>query len=193
MFEASIRKLVESQIEQGTLQEEDRNIYQYGYQLLIEFCINITVSILIAVIFHAFEIVIVFTAAYFLVRGYAGGYHAKTSLGCFCLSACMLLAVIFFVQHIDAAKIGWRIFIPELIITPCVFKCTPIPVKTRPMSENERMHFKRRLRQLYCLELLAAIVLQYFGRTADALTILSVHMIIFIMAVIHLLEYGFMR
>ena len=73
MFERTVQKLVDSQIEKGALKEEDRNIYRYGYQVLIEFCINIVVSIAIALIFRAFEIVIVFTIAYLLIRGYAGG------------------------------------------------------------------------------------------------------------------------
>ena len=41
MFERTVQKLVDSQIEKGALKEEDRNIYRYGYQVLIEFCINI--------------------------------------------------------------------------------------------------------------------------------------------------------
>ena len=100
MFEKAVQKLVDGQIEKGSLKEEERNIYRYGYQVLIEFCINIIVTILIAVLFQAFKTVIVFTIAYLLIRGYVGGYHAKTSLGCFCLSAGMLISVILVIQYI---------------------------------------------------------------------------------------------
>ena len=189
MLEHAVHKLVESQIEQGALKEEDRNLYRYGYQILIEFAINIIVSIFIAVFFRAFDIVIVFTAAYILIRGCAGGYHAKTSLGCFCVSACMLIGVILLVQYIDGMGLTvWMPFVPEIFITPCIFAKTPIPDPNRPISENERVHFKRKVKQLYCLELAAAVLLQWFGKTTCALTILAVHMIIFIMVILHILQ-----
>ena len=112
MFEKAVQKLVDGQIEKGSLKEEERNIYRYGYQVLIEFCINIIVTILIAVLFQAFKTVIVFTIAYLLIRGYVGGYHAKTSLGCFCLSAGMVFSVIFVVQNIFFIKsFKWVFFI----------------------------------------------------------------------------------
>lgn len=189
MLERMVQKLVEAQIQQGTLKEEDRNLYRYGYQILIEFCINIIVAVMIAMLFQAFEIVIVFTIAYILIRGCAGGYHAKTSLGCFCISGLMLIGVILTVQLVaDMEPAGWLLIIPELIITPCIFTQTPIPHKNRPISENERTHFKRKVKQLYCVELIAAFLLQWSGKTTCALTILAVHIVLFIMVIIHLIS-----
>lgn len=188
MFEQAVDKLVEGQIEKGALKEEDRNIYRYGYQIMIELAVNITVSILIAVLFRAYDIVFVFTAAYLWIRGCAGGYHARTSLGCFGISACMLIGVIIMVQYISSMEIAfWVPFVPEAIITPWVFKYTPIPHKNRPISGNERVHFKRKVKVVYGVEFMAALLLQYLGKRTCVLTILAVHMIIFIMVIIHLL------
>lgn len=181
--------MVDSQIEKGALKEEDRNIYRYGYQVLIEFCINIIVSIAIAVIFRAFEIVVVFTAAYLLIRGYAGGYHARTSFGCFCLSACMLISVILIVHYISAMEPAWWVLlIPEIIITPFIFKHTPLPVENKPISENERVHFKKKVKQIYCIELTTALILLYFGKTTCIMSILAVHTVLFVMVVMQILK-----
>lgn len=189
MFEQTVNKLVDGQIKKGILKEEDRNIYRYGYQAMIEFTINILVSVLLAMLFKAYGVVIVFTAAYLWIRGCAGGYHARTSLGCFSISACMLIGVIIVVQYISIMELAfWMPFVPEVIITPCILKCTPIPHKNRPVSENERMHFKRKVKVVYSVELLLAVLLQYLGKSTYALTILAVHMIIFIMVIIHLLK-----
>lgn len=189
MFEQAVQKLVDSQIEKGALKEEDRNIYRYGYQVLIEFCINIIVSIAIAVIFRAFEIVVVFTAAYLLIRGYAGGYHARTSFGCFCLSACMLISVILIVHYISAMEPAWWVLlIPEIIITPFIFKHTPLPVENKPISENERVHFKKKVKQIYCIELTTALILLYFGKPTCTMSILAVHTVLFVMVVMQILK-----
>lgn len=190
MFEQTVRKMVDSQIEKGTLKEEDRNIYRYGYQIMIEFGINITVSILIAVLFRAYDIVIVFTAAYLWLRGCAGGYHARTNHGCFGMSAGMLIAVIVAVQYVNGLQsAAWTPFAAEVIMMPFICRHSPIPHKNRPISENERIHFKRKVKIVYSAELAAAFVLQYLGQPVCALTILAVHAILFIMAALHLLKH----
>ncbi len=189
MFERAVQKLVDGQIEKGALKEEDRNIYRYGYQVLIEFCINMIVSIAIAVLFRAFEIVILFTAAYLLIRGYAGGYHARTSFGCFCLSACMLISVILTVQTVYTWNPAWwMLLIPEMVITPFVLKHMPLPVENKPVSEKERVYFGKKARQIYCIELTTALILLCFGKPICTMSILAVHIVLFIMVVIQILK-----
>ncbi|MDE7341998.1 MAG: accessory gene regulator B family protein [Lachnospiraceae bacterium] len=187
MFEKAVQKLVDGQIEKGSLKEEDRNIYRYGYQVLIEFCINIIVTILIAVLFQAFKTVIVFTIAYLLIRGYVGGYHAKTSLGCFCLSAGMLISVILVIQYINSMNpLKWILLIPEIVLIPFIFRQAPLPVANKPISENERIHFKRRVKQLYSIELMTTVILLYFGEVSCALSILAVHVVLFVMVLVQM-------
>lgn len=189
MFERTVQKLVDGQIESGALKEEDRNIYKYGYQVMIEFFINVIVSIAIAVLFQAYEIVIVFTIAYLLIRGYAGGYHARTSLGCFCLSACMLISVIIVVQFLDAVNLSWWLLsVPEAVITPFIFRYAPVPVESRPVSDNERIHFRKRMRQIYCIELTTALIMFYFGMTTCAMSILAVHTVLFVIIMIQIVK-----
>ena len=109
MFEAVVQKIVDNQIEAGSIKESEQSIYLYGYQMLIEFCINIVVSVLIAIVFQAFGSVITFTLAFLLIRGYVGGYHAKTSLGCFCWSASILIVSVVMVKFIGEQEI-WQWF-----------------------------------------------------------------------------------
>ena len=188
MFESTVKKIVDTQIENGTLSEGDRNIYLYGYQMLIEFSVNIITSLITAVVFQAYGIVIVFTVAYLLLRGYVGGYHAKTSLGCFCISACMLLAAVFFVQYVAALEIINWLFLLENIMLPCVICRTPIPVTSKPITNNEKYHFKRKVKLIYPIELLAEILLLFLEKDTWALSILAVHIVLFIMVIVDLLK-----
>lgn len=189
MFERTVQKLVDGQIEKGALKEEDRNIYKYGYQVMIEFFINVIVSIAIAVLFQAYEIVIVFTIAYLLIRGYAGGYHARTSLGCFCLSACILISVIVIVQFIDAVNPArWLLLVPEVIVTPFILWLAPVPVESRPVSDNERVHFRKKVWQIYCIELTTALIMLYFGLTTYAMSVLAVHTVLFVIIMLQIVK-----
>lgn len=181
MFEAVVQKIVNNQIENGAVQESERSIYLYGYQMLIEFCINIIASVLIAVVFQAYGIVIIFTVAFLLIRGYVGGYHAKTSLGCFCWSASILIISVIAVKYVSVLEFSSLFLLLEVIMLPCIFRRTPIPNVNKPITENERVHFNKKVKQIYWIELLAELVLLFVGMDTFALTILAVHAVLFIM------------
>lgn len=183
MIESIVRKLVDHQIEIGTLSEDEREIYLYGYQMLMEFCINIVTSVIIAVIFSAYMIVIVYTLAYLLLRGYIGGYHAKTSLGCFGLSACMLIIAVVVVKGMirkDAS--GW-ILLVEIVMCPIIFRKVPIPSENKPISEKERVHFNKRVKQIYVFEAILELILWQSEQCDAALSVFMVHMILFFMVI----------
>lgn len=182
MLETVAYKIVSYQIRKGLLKEEDRNIYQYGYQMLMEYGINIVTSIAIAAFFHACGIALVFSLAYFLLRGYAGGYHAKTSAGCFLMSAVMLTAIIFIVRSAGAVRFNRGLLLAEAVMLPYAFKKMPVPVKNKPLTENEKIHFGKRAKLLYLIELAAEIAFIGVGRIEYALSVMAAHMVIFIMA-----------
>ena len=183
MFENIVEKIVDRQIQDSILAEEDRNIYLYGYQMLIEFCINIITSIIIAVVFDAYLTVLVFTVAYLMIRGYAGGYHAKSSLGCFCMSAALLILAVVFVANTGGADMKNNLFWLECIMMPCVIYYMPIPAANKPITENERRHFKKKIKQIYFMELILELIFLFLKLYVCALSILAVHITLFIMVV----------
>ena len=187
MFETVVQKIVDDQIEKGALEAEDRNIYLYGYQMLFEFFVNIATSIIIAVVFQAYMIVFVFTIAYLLLRGYVGGYHAKTSLGCFCCSAGMLIASVLMVKAVAGMVFGNWFFLLEIIMLPCVFRRTPMPDVNKPITENESIHFNKKVKQIYAIELVIELIFLLCGLQVPALSIWAVHVVLFIMVLVDFL------
>ena len=181
MLKAVIKKIVDAQIKKGMLQEEERNIYLYGYQMLFEFGINIMTSILIAYIFQAYTIVFTFTISYLAVRGYVGGYHARTSLGCFCCSASILIISVIIVKGISAWEIEFGTFFLEVLMLPCIFQRTPMPDINKPITENEESYFNKKVKQIYLVELIIEIVLFVCGLDIFALSIWAVHLVLFTM------------
>ena len=82
--------IVEWQIQRKYLSNEERELYEYAYEVLINQIINIIAAILIAVFMHALIHVFVFLVCYIPLRSYCGGYHAKTNIGCTCISALVI-------------------------------------------------------------------------------------------------------
>lgn len=188
MFEAVVQKIVHNQIEAGSIEESEKEVYLYGYQMLIEFCINIFVSVLIAFTFRAFVEVIIFTITFLLIRGYVGGYHAKTSLGCFCWSACILIVSVTMVKFVGVQEIWQWFFLLEVIAMPCIFKGSPIPTENKPITDNERIHFKKKVKQIYILELVVEVLLVLCGLKEYALSILAVHVVLLVMVIAEFLQ-----
>lgn len=197
MLEKLVARLIEYQIRQGTLEQKDKGLYQYGYQILFEYIFNALAAVLIAAVFHAYGTVLVFTIAFMLVRSYSGGYHAGTGIGCFVMSALMQIAVIFAVRGLcsfDFAKeIGaWErlelpegFFLTEIFLLPYIFRRVPVPVKNKPVSENERLHFRKCARLLYILELAAGIFFLRIHQAEYAMAVLCAHLIIFLLIFFH--------
>lgn len=187
MFETVVQKIVDDQIEKGVLEAEDKNIYLYGYQMLFEFFVNIATSVIIAVVFQAYMSVFVFTIAYLLLRGYVGGYHAKTSLGCFCCSAGMLIASVLMVKAVTGMVFCNWFFLLEIIMLPCVFRRTPMPDVNKPITENESIHFNKKVKQIYSIELVIELIFLLCGLQVPALSIWAVHVVLFIMVLVDFL------
>ncbi len=186
MINRIVASLIDYQIKQGILQENERNLYHYGYQMMIEYVLNILAALFIAMVLDAYGIVIIFTLTFMLIRSYTGGYHAGTGLSCFIMSAVMQIIVILGVRLICGADfpIGGVLTI-EIFITPYILYKVPVAVPNRPISENERIHFRKRARIIYALELVAYIGMIVINQTEYALSILFAHLIIFILVIIN--------
>lgn len=61
----------------GIIEIDDFEIYRYGFETLIYFIVNISVALLIGIIFDRFIHTIVFLSCYCTLRQFTGGYHAK--------------------------------------------------------------------------------------------------------------------
>lgn len=182
MIKAIVRRIVDYQVNTGNLKSEERNIYLYGYQMLIETCINIAMAIMIAIVFDAVGITICFSAAYLVLRGYAGGYHAKTSWGCFFASAMVLVFVIHIVKYFCGMEGAINLMGLEIIMMPLVLWKTPLPSPNKPITENETAHFNRRIKQIYFIEIIVAMCFLKIYSVVS-FSILLAHALIFIMVI----------
>ncbi len=190
MLEKSIEQFVDYQIECKNIKKEEKNIYRYGYQVLVEYCLNLAASILIAFSFHAVGIVVIFTIAYMAVRSYAGGYHAKTGWGCFLMSVITLISVILVIRTASRFGLDAELFVMEIILLPYIFKKVPIPIKNKPLSNNEKEYFGKMTRILYFVEVLIEAIFLIIGKPVYMLSVLAAHIIIFVLAVLDSVTRG---
>ncbi len=78
----------------GVIEENDFEIYQYGFQRFLELFINIMCSIIIAILLNMKLECIVFFLFFIPLRSYSGGFHMEHYLSCLFLSLTGILCIV---------------------------------------------------------------------------------------------------
>jgi len=71
---------------------DNEEFYIYGIEIMIEKVLTYSVLLILALYFKLLIPSLLFVAFFILLRGYAGGYHAKTYTGCFIGTVGMYIA-----------------------------------------------------------------------------------------------------
>lgn len=157
-------KIVNWQIRKGILADEERAVYQYAYELLLNQLINIFLAVLIAVVFAAPLPVLLFLLSYIPLRSFCGGYHADTNLGCTVVSAGLLCCMCWIYQNIrEGFFITYYPFI-YLVSGYLVIKYAPVPDQNKLLDEAETIQYRRKSRILWVLETMTGVILYLVQR-----------------------------
>lgn len=177
MLKRAAQWIVEQQIRRAYLKEEERSLYIYAYELLLNQVINIVLSILIACLFRAPLTVLIFLVCYIPFRSFAGGYHADTNLGCTVVSAVMLCCVCLLM---DMEAAWWlKTVYPAFFVLSgyMVFRYAPVQDKNKPLDDLERVRYKKRSRVMWGLETTAGMVC-YCWKVEQGLVIAIGHLLL---------------
>jgi len=90
----------------NVIKSEDEEVYEYGLQLLLSTVFNGIIALILAIISGTVLQCICYLAAFVLLRKSAGGFHAKTHLGCCCILAIVLSLFITFVKFVPNEVYG---------------------------------------------------------------------------------------
>ena len=86
----------------GTIDAEDKELYNYGIFMLISHLLFFIVSCVLGLVLKCLLEGIIFYVAFMLIRGYAGGYHASSESKCEILST---LSIAMCIVVIKMAKV----------------------------------------------------------------------------------------
>lgn len=161
MFGHTAEILVEKLINNGTVQKENKQIYQYGVNQIFNNLLSFISFSLIAVLLKAIPESLVFLAAYIPLRVYAGGYHAKTPLRCWILSNLLLSVVILIVCYASISQIWYDIFSSISVFLILFF--IPVESYTKPLDEEERNIFRKHGRVILFFEVIIFFFLHLFA------------------------------
>lgn len=155
-------KIVEILIKHSLVENEDKELYLYGFFILLSqilyFIIVITIGILFNVIFES----LIFYITFQFIRRYAGGYHAKTETRCEILSTLSILCCIVLIKLSKMYDIRIVLLSVSLVFAVLIFILCPLDTPEKPLNDKEYKYFRKISWIILSLIIIAIIVSFYF-------------------------------
>lgn len=128
-------------IRKNIFPEEQREIYQYGFELWVSSAIGILIVLAIGIISGRFWESIVFYIVFCFTRLFSGGLHAPTYLLCKMTFASVLILVLVLDWLLcDIVECYWYILYLYSFIIICQF--APIENSNKKLTEHEKARSK---------------------------------------------------
>ena len=164
MVDGFIDKIIDVQVEKGTILEQDIKIYKYGYLLLYELFLNIVIAVVIGLVTNRLGELLIFLLLYVPLRSFCGGWHADKLWKCTIYSNSMLILLCITISY---EKIFFRPIIMVLIfIIGIIFVgiCAPVGTQTKPISSKEKKVYKKRIILIQFIHCIGICLLLLFGK-----------------------------
>lgn len=141
-----VDRIVDRMVLDGTIEEEDKEIYEYGLTQGIIMIFNVVVTLIIGALLHMVIETILFMAVYMPLRSYAGGVHAKTQLRCLVYSFSMVAIILEVIKYFP----NNLFMIAGMLVFSAVTVCLLAPVESenKPLDEDEVKRYGRKARNI---------------------------------------------
>lgn len=141
MLEKIAGKVVARWLDKGVIEEEDKEVYEYGMVLSLEYLASIVTTAFIALITKEIFTCMIFYICFANLRSYTGGFHAKTFVRCYLYSTGIILVSVLMIKFDMIVIMYYRVlgmmsFIYIVIMDPIVHE-------NREVTEKEKKIFSR--------------------------------------------------
>lgn len=153
-------RLTEKLLSNGTISNEDKELYIYGLFMLLSQLMFFIIACIFGLILECLFESIIFYIAFMLIRRYAGGYHALTETRCEILSTLSILACIVVIRVSKTYDIQTVLLIISAVSSVCIFVLCPLDTPEKPLSDKEFKYF-RKVSWIILFVIIIAIIVSY--------------------------------
>lgn len=139
---------------------ENRELYAYGFQQGFTILWNLISMILIGLLFQQVLECILFLMFYFILRIYAGGYHASSVKRCY-LCSCVMISAALFVIKIHVLSI-FICAVISFLSGFAIFFFAPVEDKNKTLDQKEVFRYRFFTRVILTAELVIQIISSCF-------------------------------
>lgn len=168
MIRKLAEKIVDAQIARHRLSPSDIEVYQYGYELVLNLFINVLLTLVIGVLFSKVLSVFLFFGSYSALRVFAGGYHARNHEKCLVVSIVITIVVCLILCGIPQSMFLLLTVINLLISIPVIWLLVPVEDFNKPLSKNERVVYRKKARTILLVQSIISLVAAAAGLYAQS-------------------------
>ena len=143
-------RLADYIIQKGTIKEEEREIYEYGFSIAIEVLLCVITCFSISMMLHTFVEGILFFVIFIPLRSYAGGLHLSSYWSCFSLS-CLTFFIIMLLGKYLTLPI-YIALITFFVLEIVIYNLYPVENVNREIDADEDNEFRKRLKQFLIMD-----------------------------------------
>lgn len=140
------------------IDEEEKEIYVYGFEMTISFLLNLMIVLLLAILTRTFFCSMLFLLGFMPLRIVGGGYHAKNHF------SCMLTLVMIYVLFLGLTywyPMEWKnitAIVIMILATTLIFMLAPLEDENHPLEERQKRRLKIKSRVFILLSVLFVVL-----------------------------------
>lgn len=146
-------------IRRRVIDEEVRDVYIYGSELLISEILSTMFILVIGVCAGCIYETILYLCVYTSIRVYAGGYHAATHRNCIIMFNLFYMEIIYIIKMLESANMETILLYGSLASGVFIFILVPVEDLRKPLEIEERVVYRKkaRTRSIFYITSLVAI------------------------------------
>lgn len=159
------KKITNYYIKKKSIQEEEREVYEYCFDIMLSTLLNLIAIIIISVATGLYIEGTVFCIVFMTLRGIGGGYHANTHFWCFMTIMAVFTTYVLILKFVSIT-IMFYLAIAMLgtgFLIICIF--APVDTETKPLTTEERKKNKIKTVLLMFIYIITASILLIFEIT----------------------------
>jgi len=186
MLERFSEQLTDLLLMKGIIDNENREIYTYGFVALFSTVINIIIVLTIGIIAGIALESIFFILMFGILRMYCGGYHAETHVSCILIFTGIYGTAMITARLLPVEAGAFFSIIAGTFSFVVILLLAPIEHKNKPFIDDEETKFRKISRIIASMELISIYLITAFFTTAIkaavliSLAMLSVTFILFL-------------
>ncbi len=154
------KRLTDKLLSNGTITEDERELYIYGFFMLLSHIMYLILVCIVGLILGCVFESIIFYIAFQFIRRYAGGYHASTEVKCQIFSTLSLTGCIVVIKLSKMYDFQTAALAFSIVAAVCIFLLSPLDTAEKTLSEKEFKYF-RKISWLILFIITAAIIISY--------------------------------
>ena len=155
MFSTNIKRIVEYWVSVKIIDDSDKDIYEYGLELLLFSVINIAVIMITAIFINRIIESVALLALVIPLQSFGGGYHAKTHLRCFLIMYIGWWLIMNLITYMTILTI----LVISIISLIAIFYLAPVSNENVPLSNKQRLKMRKLARFAAVVALITIIVM----------------------------------